>query len=304
MRRYPAKLLLFGEHVVLLGAPALAVPIPRFGGQWAWRDPAGAATERDGRLRQFARGAELAAVRGLDAVAFARDLEKGLFFDSDIPSGYGLGSSGALCAAVYDRYCLEKTDDPAALKAIFAGMESFFHGSSSGIDPLTSYLDQPVIVRNKTEVSAGRWPRWEQGAPLIFLVDSRLPRRTAPLVQWFQERSREPAFAEVLKERYLPFHNGALRGWEMSDKDLFMQNIYVIGSQQHRFMRPLFPPTLLRLWDATFAADTSVANVRLKLCGAGGGGFVLGFAHSREPVERIAQFHEVVFPFEQNFFPA
>ena len=31
--------------------------------------------------------------------AFQRDLDAGLFFQSDIPTGYGLGSSGALCAS-------------------------------------------------------------------------------------------------------------------------------------------------------------------------------------------------------------
>ena len=87
MRRYPAKLLLFGEHVVLLGAPALAVPITRFGGQWAWRDPAATLTERDRRLREFAGSAALGAVPGLDAGAFVQDLERGLFFDSDISDG-------------------------------------------------------------------------------------------------------------------------------------------------------------------------------------------------------------------------
>ena len=31
-----------------------------------------------------------------------------MFFDSSIPQGYGVGSSGALVAALYDRYALNK----------------------------------------------------------------------------------------------------------------------------------------------------------------------------------------------------
>ena len=34
-RIFPAKLLLFGEHVLLLGATALAAPVTAFGGHWA-----------------------------------------------------------------------------------------------------------------------------------------------------------------------------------------------------------------------------------------------------------------------------
>jgi hypothetical protein len=37
-RSFSAKLLLFGEHVLLLGAPALAVPVAAFGGHWHWSE--------------------------------------------------------------------------------------------------------------------------------------------------------------------------------------------------------------------------------------------------------------------------
>ena len=36
------------------------------------------------------------------------DLEKGMYFDSSIPMGYGVGSSGAIVAAIYDRYADHK----------------------------------------------------------------------------------------------------------------------------------------------------------------------------------------------------
>ena len=32
----------------------------------------------------------------------------GMYFDSSIPQGYGVGSSGALVAAIYDKYAHEK----------------------------------------------------------------------------------------------------------------------------------------------------------------------------------------------------
>ena len=36
------------------------------------------------------------------------DLQNGMYFDSSIPQGYGVGSSGALVAAFYDRYAFNK----------------------------------------------------------------------------------------------------------------------------------------------------------------------------------------------------
>ena len=44
----------------------------------------------------------------LDWEALKADLDRKLYFDSNIPQGYGVGSSGALVAAFYDRYALEK----------------------------------------------------------------------------------------------------------------------------------------------------------------------------------------------------
>ena len=47
---------------------------------------------------------------------FERDLKQGLWFCSNSPMGYGLGSSGAVCAALYTRYASKKASDLAILK--------------------------------------------------------------------------------------------------------------------------------------------------------------------------------------------
>ena len=81
------------------------------------------------------------------------DVNHGMFFDSSIPQGYGVGSSGALVAAIYDKYAQNKItvlenltrEKLLQLKSIFSEMESFFHGKSSGLDPLNSYLSIPIF---------------------------------------------------------------------------------------------------------------------------------------------------------------
>jgi mevalonate kinase len=57
-----------------------------------------------------------------------------MYFDSTIPQGYGVGSSGALVAAIYDKYAQDKItvlenltrEKLLQLKNIFSQMESFF----------------------------------------------------------------------------------------------------------------------------------------------------------------------------------
>lgn len=293
MQQYPAKLLLFGEHLLLLGASALAVPVhgfaltPRFGG----KNPAGG--EMLQKLKQFAESTELASVAGMDKESFISDLENGLYFESDIPAGYGLGSSGALCAAVYDRYCREKSADPTELKSVFARMESFFHGSSSGIDPLTSYLGKPLLIRHKTEVSVAEMKPWAS-APVIFLLDTRMPRHTGPLVQWFIERSREPAFAKKLEEQLLPAHETMVRAWLNAEAEAFWAALKGVSVFQLHHFQPMIPDVVRPLW----VESEKSGEFCLKICGAGGGGYVLGFARSRATAVAAGAGFPVLFPFD------
>ena len=40
----------------------------------------------------------------IDADSFRFDVSQGLKFESSIPQGFGVGSSGALCSAIFRRY--------------------------------------------------------------------------------------------------------------------------------------------------------------------------------------------------------
>lgn len=286
---FPAKLLLFGEHVLLLGAPALAVPVDAFGGQWA------RSAQKDrhhDRLLQLAQSESLRSVETMDAAQFVHDLASGLFFKSNIPTGYGLGSSGALCAAIYTRYVREKTENLAHLKHIFAQMEHFFHGNSSGIDPLTSYVGAPILIRNKTEVARASALNWSAEKPVVFLLDSKLPRRTGPLVEWFLAQQNDPLFVQNLKEHYLPAHEATLQGWLSADAELFWTSLRQVSAFQLEHFQPMIPQTMVDIWEKSLVDP----GFTLKICGAGGGGFVLGFARDLEVAQKLADTFKLVFP--------
>lgn len=289
---YPAKLLLFGEYVLLLGAPALALPTPAFGGQWDMADdPAlGKARQRD--LSAFARSQSLSAVKGLETAQLISDLEAGLFFDSNIPTGYGLGSSGALCAAIYDRYCVEKTSDIAVLKQIFAGMESYFHGNSSGIDPLTSYVGKALLMEEKTKVQVVDAPDWGR-LPQLFLADTQMPRQTGPLVRWFLEQAETPIFSAMLQTQYLPAHQRMIEAWLDSNTPDFWEALNLISALQYKYFLPMVPELMRADWRASLES----ADYRFKICGAGGGGFILGFAKSGQALETCGKQFSLTLPF-------
>lgn len=292
-RLYPAKLLLFGEHVLLLGAKALAAPVPAFGGYWDW---SATPDRHHQRLLQFAESEHLRACQSLDTEQFIQDLKAGLYFNSNIPTGYGLGSSGALCAAIYDRYAAQKTTELAALKAIFADMESFFHGNSSGIDPLTSYVGAPVLIEHKTSVQRVEPQVWQDKPPIVFLLDTQLPRRTGPLVSWFLAQQQEAVFADKLHTEYLPVHTEMVESWLMGQNVSFWANLRRVSRFQLENFDPMIPENIRDFWTKNAENQDFV----LKICGAGGGGFVLGFAKNAASIQAISKLYPVVMPFPEQ----
>jgi mevalonate kinase len=90
-----------------------------------------------------------------DLVTLKNDVSSGMFFDSSIPQGYGVGSSGALVAAIYDKYAQHKItvlenltrEKLLKLKMIFGQMESFFHGKSSGLE--VSQTDSVITINER-----------------------------------------------------------------------------------------------------------------------------------------------------------
>ena len=151
--RYYSKVILFGEYSMIFDSTALMVPLRQFSAQWRFASHllAQGSAASNASLQRFAD--YLSTLDGVkdnfDLQRFKHDLYYNLFLDSNVPSGYGLGSSGTLVAAVYDAYAKHKTDDFLALKTLFGQMESFFHGSSSGIDPLQCYVGKPFKITPK-----------------------------------------------------------------------------------------------------------------------------------------------------------
>ncbi|MBK7029149.1 MAG: hypothetical protein IPH45_08015 [Bacteroidales bacterium] len=155
------KVLLFGEYSILFNSKGLTIPYSHFTGQLSFINDDkytdyDFAVQSNKQMFEFMEYMQAFEVEGLmpcrmDLKRLRHDLESGLYFESNIPQGYGIGSSGALVAAVYDRYCLDKietdenisSENISRLRTIFSTLESLFHGQSSGIDPLNCYIQHP-----------------------------------------------------------------------------------------------------------------------------------------------------------------
>ena len=210
-----SKILLFGEYGIIKDSRGLSIPYNFYNGSLKIDESLSKAhQESNQNLERFSIYLENLQTDNTKLVSFdieklKKDIEKGLYFDSSIPQGYGVGSSGALVAAIYDKYTSEKItvlenltrDKLLKLKAIFSIMESFFHGKSSGLDPLNSYLSLPILINSKDHIEpAGIPSQLRDGKGAIFLLDSGKTGETAPMVQLFMEKMKEEGFRKMVKK--------------------------------------------------------------------------------------------------------
>ena len=151
---FNSKILLFGEFSILNNLDALIIPFSKFCGSLAFENKI-KTNESNVELSKYFKFLELNKFNNiLDLDNFKSDLDRNIYFESNIPIGYGLGSSGALVAAVFDKYYRKKNNDLNEnnifeMKKIMSKMENYFHGNSSGLDPLNSYFGKSIIVKSK-----------------------------------------------------------------------------------------------------------------------------------------------------------
>lgn len=266
-KKYHAKVLLFGEYTVTMGFPALAIPFEDFFGQWDFESSN--AQDQVGLVKLFDHiSSETNLCQIYDLNKFEKDIENSLIFNSNIPEGYGLGSSGALVAACYDRYVSDKVQDIDRLKNILAKTECAFHGSSSGIDPLVSYVNKSVLISaDMIQVL----PILDVSIFNLGLLDTGISRITGPLVNTFKSQfSLDPVYKNKVENLGIINQDGIQSIYSNNPErllDIFGQ----ISAIQYDIFKEMIPTKI----DAIWKEGLETGQYYIKLCGAGGGGMML-----------------------------
>ncbi|GAB5398879.1 MAG: mevalonate kinase [Aureisphaera sp.] len=305
-----SKILLFGEYGIIKDSKGLSIPYNFFKGALKIDEHSTNATHNSNdALRRFTEYLEELQERKPDLVSFdsdklKKDVANGLYFDSSIPQGYGVGSSGALVAAIYDQYAFDKItvlenltrEKLLKLKEIFGEMESFFHGKSSGLDPLNSYLSLPILINSQDHIEpAGIPSQTESGKGAVFLLDSGQTGETAPMVQIFMENMKLEGFRNMLKEQFVKHTDACVEDFLKGDVKSLFGNIKQLSKVVLDNFKPMIPKEFHTLWKKGIETNAYY----LKLCGSGGGGYMLGFTEDFNKAQNALKGHklEVVYSF-------
>lgn len=289
-----AKILLFGEYGIIKDSKGLAIPYNSYQGALKIsEDPSEKALESNKKLwdyYSYLKDLDLPDLR-LRLSELEDDLKKGMYFDSSIPQGYGVGSSGALVAAIYDKYADDKItilenltrDKLLKLKSVFAAMESFFHGKSSGLDPLNSYLSLPILINSKDHIEPTGIPSQKEGKGAVFLLDSEMTGETGPMVNIFMNKLKNEGFRQMIDKDFARYTDACIDDFLHGDFNSLFGNVKKLSRVVLKHFKPMIPETFHHLWKQGLETN----DYYLKLCGSGGGGYILGFTEDYDKVKRI-----------------
>ena len=175
----PGKLILFGEHAVVHGRPAVAAPLAALRASATVTMQTGPLSgttvvfarnlNRRILVNQAPEDEPLAAIVRATFATYGRPVLSGLSIvvSSTIPVASGLGSSAAVSTAIVRALAafLGKPLTPAVVSALVFETEKLHHGTPSGIDNTVIAYERPVyFIRGQVSET------FDLGRPVRFLI--------------------------------------------------------------------------------------------------------------------------------------
>jgi mevalonate kinase len=175
-------------------------------------------------------------------------------------------------------------------------MESFFHGKSSGLDPLNSYLSLPILINSKDNIESTSIPsQHTNGKGAVFLLDSGITGETAPMVQIFMEKMKQEGFRNMVKNQFIKHTDACVEDFLNGNIKSLFGNLKQLSHVVFDHFKPMIPSKFHQLWKQGIETN----DYYLKLCGSGGGGYILGFTQDLEKAKKALKGYnlEVVYNF-------
>jgi mevalonate kinase len=273
--RARGKWVLAGEHAVLRGVSAIAIPHPEFSLRLRFEPHGGQPLEVTPSSAQAVVMEILQSVRDSEqSQGRVFSLPEGkLEIASTIPIGAGLGSSAALCVAM-SRWMAGNLRiwGPQGVFEFATQLEHRFHGRSSGMDVAVINADEPISFSLK-----GASPLGIRKLPKFTFHDTELRAKTSDCVMKVGRlREKDPARALHLDEAMGAASRLAMEGLIRYDQSPGPAALQLVAQSMKKAQE------CYHAWDLMPAEAKEIESKLLaqgalgvKMTGAGGGGMLV-----------------------------
>jgi len=287
-----AKVILFGEHAVVYGYPAVAIPVQDIRAfatitKTHTNTPEIEADDLDlafplAEAKIPSSGHHIVQTIKLfsEHIGGLADTRWKLRVQSDIPISRGLGSGAAITVAIlralskFFEYPLTQDD----LVSISYEIEKMHHGRPSGIDNTVIALEKPILFQKQTEISVLR-PHQQH----FVIGDTGIAKNTGDIVaEVAKKRERNQKYYDDVFQKIGQI---ARDGFALLQKDERVSLGKLMNDNQYLLERiDVSSNELRRLIDAA----NQNGGLGAKLCGAGQGGCMVALAADETLAHAIA----------------
>lgn len=265
------KWVLAGEHAVIKGGPALAFPIKQKKLELDYTPLS------SGLKINYANDPTEVMQKSFLKLLKQICIQLNLSFESlsghfhlksEIPIGFGMGASAALCVAI-TKWCIaQQLLDSEQLYPFAKSLENLFHGQSSGLDIAAVISDQPIYFQQgKFKPIQLNWkPKW-------FLSSCKQISQTSKCVQqtnslWEHDINK----ATIINQRMIDATNNAKEALEQNTHDSITKLKHAINSACSCFKSWNLINSQL---EAHIQSLQNKGAIAVKPTGSGCGGFVI-----------------------------